>query len=65
MIFMRISIIGTGYVGTVTGACFASLGNDVICVDVDAGRVESMNMGVPPIYEEGLEELLKAHALKI
>ncbi len=64
MIFMRISIIGTGYVGTVTGACFASLGNDVICVDVDAKRVESMNRGVPPIYEEGLEELLKAHALK-
>ncbi len=61
---MRISIIGTGYVGTVTGACFASLGNDVICVDVDAKRVESMNRGVPPIYEEGLEELLKAHALK-
>src|SRR5512144_2650582 len=64
MIFMRISIIGTGYVGTVTGACFASLGNDVICVDVDARRVESMNAGVPPIYEEGLEELLKAHAGK-
>lgn len=64
MIFMRISIIGTGYVGTVTGTCFAHLGNDVICVDVDAGRVESMNTGIPPIYEEGLEELLKAHAGK-
>jgi UDPglucose 6-dehydrogenase len=64
MIFMRISIIGTGYVGTVTGACFAHMGNDVICVDVDSKRVESMNKGVPPIYEEGLEELLKAHAGK-
>lgn len=61
---MRISIIGTGYVGTVTGTCFAQHGNDVICVDVDARRVESMNLGVPPIYEEGLEELLKAHAGK-
>jgi UDPglucose 6-dehydrogenase len=64
MIFMRISIIGTGYVGTVTGACFAHLGNDVICVDVDSKRVESMNKGVPPIYEEGLEQLLKTHAGK-
>jgi UDPglucose 6-dehydrogenase len=62
MVSMRISIIGTGYVGTVTGTCFAHLGNDVICVDVDPNRVESMNRGVPPIYEEGLEELLKAHA---
>ncbi|HTY90339.1 MAG TPA: UDP-glucose/GDP-mannose dehydrogenase family protein [Methanocella sp.] len=61
---MRISIIGTGYVGTVTGTCFAHLGNDVICVDVDSKRVESMNAGIPPIYEEGLEELLKAHAGK-
>ena len=62
MIFMRISIIGTGYVGTVTGACFADLGNDAICVDIDPKRVEAMNKGVPPIYEEGLEQLLKAHA---
>ncbi|MDI6897552.1 UDP-glucose dehydrogenase family protein [Methanocella conradii] len=61
---MRISIIGTGYVGTVTGACFAHLGNEVICVDVDPKRVESINRGVPPIYEEGLDELLKAHAGK-
>ena len=64
MIFMRISIIGTGYVGTVTGACFAQLGNDVTCVDIDPKRIESMNKGVPPIYEEGLEQLLKMHAGK-
>jgi len=50
-------------VGTVT-ARVSPYGNDVICVDVDAKRVESMNKGVPPIYEEGLEELLKAHAGK-
>lgn len=61
---MKISIIGTGYVGTVTGACFAHLGNEVICVDVDPKRVEMMNKGIPPIYEEGLEELLKEHAGK-
>lgn len=61
---MRISIIGTGYVGTVTGACFAHLGNDVTCVDVDPKRVEMLNSGVPPIYEEGLEDLLKQHSGK-
>jgi UDPglucose 6-dehydrogenase len=64
MISMRISIIGTGYVGTVTGACFAHLGNDVVCVDHGLKKVEMINNGVPPIYEEGLEELLKAHAGK-
>lgn len=58
---MRISIIGTGYVGTVTGTCFAHLGNEVICVDVDPARIEKINQGVPPIYEEGLAELLKQH----
>ena len=61
---MRISIIGTGYVGTVTGSCFAHLGNDVICVDVDPGRIEKINKGIPPIYEEGLEDLLRQHAGK-
>ena len=61
---MRISIIGTGYVGTVTGSCFAHLGNDVICVDVDPGRIEKINRGIPPIYEEGLDDLLKQHAGK-
>ncbi|HMK45494.1 MAG TPA: UDP-glucose/GDP-mannose dehydrogenase family protein [Methanocella sp.] len=61
---MRISIIGTGYVGTVTGTCFAHLGHEVICVDVDPDRVERINAGVPPIYEEGLDRLLKVHAGK-
>ncbi len=61
---MRISIIGTGYVGTVTGTCFAHMGYEVICVDVDPERVKKINEGVPPIYEEGLEELLRAHAGK-
>jgi UDPglucose 6-dehydrogenase len=61
---MRISIIGTGYVGTVTGTCFAHMGHEVICVDVDPRRVEKINAGMPPIYEEGLEELLREHAGK-
>jgi len=55
---MNISIIGTGYVGLVTGVCFASLGNKVICVDVDEKKIEMINKGMPPIYEEGLEQLL-------
>jgi UDPglucose 6-dehydrogenase len=55
---MRISIIGTGYVGLVTGVCFADLGHDVVCVDIDEGRVRDINKGVPPIYEEKLEDLL-------
>ncbi|MFQ5814881.1 MAG: UDP-glucose dehydrogenase family protein [Candidatus Hydrothermarchaeaceae archaeon] len=56
---MRISVIGTGYVGLVTGACFAKLGHDVTCVDINIDRVEEINRGVTPIYEEGLEELLR------
>jgi len=64
MVSMKISIIGTGYVGTVTGVCFAHLGNDVICVDHGPKKVEMINSGVPPIYEEGLEEMLKGHAGK-
>jgi len=58
---VNISIIGTGYVGLVTGACFAELGNRVVCVDVDGERVEQINNAQPPIYEEGLEAMLKKH----
>ncbi len=61
---MRISLIGTGYVGTVSGACFAELGHEVICVDVDNSKVDMINRGEAPIYEEGLSELLKKHAGK-
>lgn len=56
---MRICVIGTGYVGLVTGACFAELGNSVVCVDVDEERVKKVNRAESPIYERGLEELLK------
>lgn len=56
---MKISIVGTGYVGLVTGAGLADKGNDVICVDIVEEKVDKINRGKPPIYEEGLEGLLK------
>ncbi len=61
---MNISVIGTGYVGTVSAACFAELGHNVICVDIDRSKIDQINAGIPPIYEEGLSELLKKHAGK-
>jgi len=61
---MKISVIGTGYVGTVSAACFAELGHEVICVDVEQSKINQINAGIPPIYEEGLSELLKRHAGK-
>ncbi len=55
---MKVSVIGTGYVGLVSGVCLASLGHQVVCVDVDPDKVERINAGDPPIYEAGLEDLL-------
>ncbi len=56
---MKISIIGTGYVGLVTGTGLASKGHEVVCVDIDSAKVNMINQGVPPIYEDGLEDMLK------
>jgi len=59
---MKICIIGTGYVGLVSGTCFAELGNNVICVDKDKEKINKLNQGIVPIYEPGLEEIIKRNS---
>ena len=59
---MRVSIIGTGYVGLVTGACLADVGNDVLCFDVDERKIEKLRRGEIPIFEPGLKEIVRANA---
>jgi UDPglucose 6-dehydrogenase len=59
---VRIAVVGTGYVGLVTGTCLADSGNSVICLDIDASKVERLNRGEVPIYEPGLEELVHRNA---
>ena len=55
---MRIAMIGTGYVGLVSGACFSEFGFDVTCIDKDVAKIETINQGVMPIYEPGLADLV-------
>ncbi|WP_439533215.1 UDP-glucose dehydrogenase family protein [Polymorphobacter sp.] len=59
---MRVAMIGSGYVGLVSGACFADFGHHVVCVDKDPGKIERLNAGIMPIYEPGLEQLVSSNA---
>ena len=61
---MKIAIVGSGYVGLVSGTCFAETGNNVICVDIDKEKVRNLNHGIIPIYEPGLERIFEKYQRK-
>ena len=60
---MKIAVIGTGYVGLVSGACFSEFGFDVTCIDKNAAKIKTINQGVMPIYEPGLAELVARNTM--